>query len=121
MIAVCGLDCGGCEIRLAPTNADAAHSVIAWFKQMGWLAEDEGLAEVIERRMYCQGCRGDRSLHWSADCWILKCCVDDRNLVSCHECDAFPCEKLGAWSRQNTSYTEALSRLQRMKDDPNNN
>ncbi len=115
MIAVCGLDCGGCDIRLLPTDADAARRVIAWFKQMGWLAEDEGIAEVIERRMYCQGCRGDRSVHWSADCWILNCCVDDRQLESCHECDVFPCQRLAEWSQQNPGYTEALSRLQRMR------
>jgi hypothetical protein len=114
MIAVCGLDCGNCEIRLAPTDAGAAHSVIAWFKQMGWLAEHEGLAEVIERRMYCQGCRGDRSRHWSADCWILECCVDDRQLEHCHQCAEFPCKRLVAWSQQNTGYAAALSRLQGM-------
>ena len=115
MIAVCGLDCGGCEIRLAPTDADAARSVIAWFQQMGWLAEHEGLAEVIERRMVCQGCRGDRSVHWSADCWILQCCVDEKHLAYCHECAAFPCQRLIEWSQQNTSYIEALNRLRRMK------
>jgi hypothetical protein len=95
MIAVCGL--------------------IGWFKEMGWLEEQEGMAEVIERRMYCQGCRGDRSIHWSADCWILECCVDNRQLESCHECDLFPCDRLVTWSRQNASYTQALSRLQRAK------
>jgi len=116
MIAVCGLDCDGCDIRLVPTDANAARRVIAWFKQMGWLEENEGVAEVIERRMYCRGCRGDRSLHWSADCWILKCCVDDRHLEYCHECDVFPCQRLVEWSQQNASYTEALNRLQRMRD-----
>jgi hypothetical protein len=116
LIAVCGLDCGGCEIRTAPFDARAAEVLVAWFREMGWLAEDEGMAEVVERRMVCQGCRGDRSLHWSADCWILQCCVDDKGLAFCYQCDDFPCRRLGEWAAQNEGYTEALSRLQAMKE-----
>jgi hypothetical protein len=36
MMAVCGLDCGACEIRRAPFDSEAARSVVAWFKEMGW-------------------------------------------------------------------------------------
>jgi len=117
MIAVCGLDCGGCDIRRAPADPDAAQRVVAWFRQMGWLEEDEGIAEVIERRMYCQGCRGDRSVHWSADCWILKCCVDDKRLEYCYECDTFPCGELVEWAQQNANYTQALDRLRQMGEE----
>jgi hypothetical protein len=114
LIAVCGLDCGGCDIRLLPTDSQAAQRVLDWFRQMEWLQEGEGIAEAIERRMYCQGCRGDRTVHWSADCWILHCCVDERGLTSCHECPVFPCERLTQWAEQNTRYTQALRRLQAM-------
>ncbi len=72
MIAVCGLDCGGCDIRRVPNDPEAAQRVVTWFKQKGWLKEDEGVHEVIERSMYCMGCRGDRLIHWSPECWILK-------------------------------------------------
>ncbi len=117
MIAVCGLDCGSCDIRRVPTDAEAAGRVVAWFKEMGWLEENEGVSEVLQRSMYCQGCRGDRSVHWSADCWILKCCVDDRGLAFCYECDTFPCEKLDDWAGQNASYTQALNRLKQMREE----
>jgi hypothetical protein len=66
-IAACGLDCGTCDIRLAPTDSQAARRLVAWFQEMGWLEEQEGIAEAVERGMYCKGCRGDRSTHWSAE------------------------------------------------------
>jgi len=116
MIAVCGLDCENCDIRKVPTDAEAAQRIVAWFKEMGWLKESEGVAEVIERAMYCRGCRGDRSVHWSADCWILQCCVDDKGLAFCYECEVFPCGQLSEWAKENTSYTQALARLRQMRE-----
>lgn len=117
LTAVCGLDCGSCDIRRAPTDAVAAQRILAWFREMGWLDENEGLSEVIQRSMYCTGCRGDRSVHWSPDCWILKCCADEKGLDFCHECDVFPCEQLNEWSMENVQYAQALERLQRMGED----
>jgi hypothetical protein len=114
LIAVCGLECESCEIRRAPFDPQAAQALVAWFQEMGWLAADEGMAQVMERRMVCQGCRGDRSLHWSADCWILKCCVDDRGLDFCYQCADFPCRRLSDWATQNDGYRQALTRLQAM-------
>ena len=114
MIAVCGLDCTGCDIRTAPTDAAAAGRLVAWFREMGWLAEGEGMSQVLERAMVCRGCRGDRSVHWSADCWILKCCVDDKGLAFCSECETFPCQRLEAWAGENAGYAAALKRLRQM-------
>jgi hypothetical protein len=115
-MAVCGLDCAGCDIRKVPTDPVAAERVMNWFRSMGWLEDHEGLDEVIERRMYCCGCHGDRSTHWSADCWILQCCVDDKRLAFCYECETFPCSRLVEWAAQNARYTEALNRLRSIKE-----
>jgi hypothetical protein len=114
MIAACGLDCEACEIRRVPFDPQAAESVVAWFKSQGWLAESEGVSQVLERSMYCTGCQGDRSLHWSADCWILQCCVDERKLRHCSECELFACDRLVDWASQNEGYTAALARLRQM-------
>ncbi len=116
MIAVCGLDCGKCDLRLLPSDPDAAQRVVAWFREMGWLNEGEGVSEVMERSMYCKGCREDRSLHWSPDCWILQCCVDEKGLAFCCECADFPCERLSEWSKENDGYAQALGRLRQMKE-----
>jgi len=114
LIGVCGLDCGDCDLRKAPTDAEAAERVVAWFREEGWLQTGEGMSEVIERSMYCKGCRGDRSVHWSPDCWILQCCVDEKGLEFCYECDVFPCERLEKRAGESPRYAEALNRLRQM-------
>jgi len=116
MIAACGLDCGSCEIRLAPTDPLAAQAIVEWFRRQGWLSDSEGMAQVIERRMYCTGCLGDREIHWSADCWILQCCVDQRGHSNCSECEAFPCGRLVEWAGQNNGYRAALARLTQLRE-----
>ena len=114
-IAACGLDCEACEIRRVPFDAEAAQEVVAWFRERGWLKQDEGVSEILARRMYCKGCRGDRSLHWSADCWILHCCVDEHGLRHCSECADFPCNRLRDWATGNDGYAQALQRLEEMR------
>ena len=115
-IAVCGIDCAQCPLlRASLGDAEAAEQLAGWWKSEGWLEEDEGAAEILEGGPHCLGCRADRATHWSADCWILKCCVDDRGLDFCHECDGFACEQLVEWAAQSDRHTEALSRLRRMR------
>jgi hypothetical protein len=117
LIAVCGLDCTGCPLRKAATDESAAQDLVGWFKHEGWLKEHEGAAEIMARGPYCQWCRGDRSVHWSANCWILECCVDDKGLEFCYECEAFPCQRLTDWAKQNEQYTQALDRLHGMREE----
>jgi len=117
-IAACGLDCGACEIRRLPFDEKAADVCVAWYREMGWLADEEGVEEALARGMTCNGCRGDRSVHWSAGdegiCWILECCVDQRGHEHCSECEEFPCTRLGEWSKQNDGYRKAFARLREM-------
>ena len=115
LMAACGLDCGTCEIRLAPADPAAAKVIVDWFRRQGWLSETEGMAEVIERKMYCTGCLGDRDTHWSADCWILACCADQRGLSNCSQCEAFACDRLVDWAEQNEGYGAALARLRGLR------
>lgn len=114
MMAACGLLCGPCSIRRMPFDDSAAKGVVKWFKEMGWLKEDKGVEEAIEKEMYCRGCHGDRSIHWSPDCWILKCCVDDKELEYCYECGDFPCDRLVDWSKKKDSYAAGLERLKQL-------
>lgn len=118
MMAACGLDCGRCVIRRLPFDDEAATRCVSWFRQMGWLSEEEGAPEAVERGMYCRGCLGDRTVHWSVDgddiCWILQCCVDERGHEHCAECNDFPCDRLVEWGTTDDAYSEALERLRRV-------
>jgi len=120
-IAACGLDCESCTLRRLPFDDDALAECEAWFRDMGWLKASEGKAEILDRKMYCNGCKGDRSIHWSVDadgcvsCWILGCCVDRNGLDFCSQCDEFPCDRLTEWSKENEGYAAAFARLVSMR------
>ena len=97
MLGACGIDCGPCPIRLIPIDEEASTDVIKWFKEMGWLKENEGIAEAIEKKMYCNGCQSDREVHWSGNCRIMLCCVDEKHQEHCGQCsELLSCEKLEA-------------------------
>ncbi len=108
MIAVCGLDCGACGILLASDNPQIAERLAKNFREQGIIPD------ATPNIFRCDGCKGDRSRHWSADCWILKCCVDDKRLEFCNQCTDFPCPQLEKWATANDKYREALARLKNM-------
>lgn len=119
-IAVCGLDCEACSIRRLPFDEAAAKTCVDWYRKMGWLEPTEDASSAVERGMYCNGCKADRTVHWSVDddgtvsCWILACCVDQKRLEFCSDCGEFPCDRLVDWSKENDGYTEAFRRLAAM-------
>ena len=115
LMAACGLLCGSCDIRRMPFDDEAARVTVDWYREMGWLEKNEGVKDAIKKNMICTGCHGDRTKHWSADCWILKCCVDEKNLRHCDECNDFPCRRLVDWSKQNDGYAKAFERLGQLK------
>ena len=118
LIAACGLVCSDCAIYNLPFDDEAAKSVIDWFRSQGWLEDTEGADEIIARGMYCKGCHSDRAdVHWSSDCWILRCAVDEHGVENCSQCEVFPCEKLVDWAKGNDQYAAALERLRSMAAD----
>ena len=109
MIAVCGLNCRECQIFQAQDNLEIAEAIADWFKR-------ERSVEVNIEDIHCEGCKGDRSKHWSPDCPILKCCVDEKGLQFCSQCEDFPCKMLIEWAKGGERYREAIERLKRMKE-----
>ena len=110
MIAVCGLDCSRCDILQATNDPEIAQQIADWFRR-------ERDTEVKIKDIHCLGCKGDRTRHWSPDCWILECCVDRKGLEFCYECEDFPCDRLNEWAEGNEGYGEALERLKRMEQE----
>ena len=121
-IAPCGLDCEACSIRRLPFDEQAAKTCVDWYREMGWLSATEGRDAAVERGMICNGCRGDRAIHWGVDadgtvsCWILACCVDEKRLEFCSDCGDFPCDRLAEWSKENDGYSKAFRRLTMMHE-----
>ncbi|MGC9399661.1 MAG: DUF3795 domain-containing protein [Anaerolineae bacterium] len=108
LLAVCGLQCGECDIRRAGEDATLAQQIATWFRR-------ERGKEVAFQQIRCGGCRGPREAHWSAECWILHCCVDEKGLSSCSECADFPCDRLRVWAAGDEGYSAALARLKRLR------
>jgi len=107
LIACCGLDCTDCDMRAASTDPELQRRIAKWF-------EDKLGKDIPPEAIRCTWCRGERDGHWSGDCWILECCMDDRGLKHCSECPDFACDRLEEWAAQNERYAAALARLRRM-------
>lgn len=108
MMAACGIICSKCDIFQATNDPKIAQKIADWFKK------ERGI-DVKPENVRCSGCKGDRTQHWSPDCWILQCGMDKKGLEYCYECEEFPCEKLVKWSKTGKGYGEALNRLKGMK------
>lgn len=108
LIAACGLDCTDCDMRQAATNPELQRKIVTWFKEK----RDR---DVKPEAIRCTWCKGDRFAHWSPDCWILRCCVDERGHAYCSACVEFPCPRLVEWSKRNERYGQALARLREMR------
>ena len=108
MTAACGLNCAECDIFQAADDLEIAQRIVDWFSR------EQGI-RLKPEDVRCEGCKGSREKHWSPDCWILQCCVDDKALEFCCECEDFPCAKLDEWARGSKRYGDALERLKRMK------
>ncbi len=108
MLAPCGIDCSKCRIRNAKSQPEIMKSVLDWFR-------DERNIDLAPEKVACDGCLGDRGKHWSAECGILKCSVDDHRLASCSDCSEFLCERLLRWGQAGPKYAAAVDRLKGMR------
>ncbi|MBD3278299.1 MAG: DUF3795 domain-containing protein [Candidatus Aegiribacteria sp.] len=109
MTSPCGLNCGVCDIHLAPENEELAEGIASWIRDN---FDPKCTAEMI----HCAGCPGyaEREDHWSPDCWIMECCVDKKGLRYCSRCGDFPCSGLKEWATRSDKYEKALENLRRM-------
>ena len=114
-IAACGLDCRICPLRAVTFRAGAPLTVVELLLRSGTTANEErALRSLLHQRLLCPTCRGGHALHWTEDCHIRKCCIDDRGLEHCSECECFPCRHLNDWAESNPRQADALERLHSM-------
>lgn len=114
-MSACGLDCMTCDIYLLPTDEKVQARILPWFRSMTWLGENEGIKEVIERKMYCKGCN-DKEVWWSDNCEVAKCCKQEKKLSNCSVCPGCVCEIYKKWGEQGGKYTEAFKLLTEKKE-----
>lgn len=114
-IAACGLHCHECSILRASFDEEEAKKVRNWLLDTNMLEGCVNIDDFMKEGPYCEGCHGDVKNHWAPDCWILECCVNDKELDNCSQCDYFACDRLIEWSKENEDYNEALERLKRLK------
>ena len=110
------MNCNTCPIPRIHADLETAQKWVGQFREWNMLKEGEGAKEIMARGPYCISCHSDRSLHWSADCWILKCCVDDKGLDNCSQCDEFPCEGLIKRCDTSPGYDKVLDNLKKHKE-----
>jgi hypothetical protein len=111
-ISACGIDCvNECDIFKVPFDPEVADRVRAWLKRM----KVKNLPSSLRGATLCLGCRNDRSVHWTPDCWILKCCVDDKRLQTCAECKEFPCLRLEGRGQRDPRYARGLAHLKKIR------
>jgi len=102
-MAPCGINCKECGIYRATNDPEEAKRIADWFVANG--------TEVQPEQVRCLGCPGDREQHWSGNCEILACCIDEKGLELCHQCDDFVCDRLEDFAGKSDRYQEAVERL----------
>lgn len=83
-ISICGLNCSKCDIYLASHGDQAIlKELLDYFK--------EQRNEIVNPDSFaCNGCRSSNDVHWSSDCKMRACALNE-NLNYCFECTDFPC------------------------------
>ncbi|MBU7031914.1 MAG: DUF3795 domain-containing protein [Theionarchaea archaeon] len=118
-VGACGIRCEHCPIYRIPFDRVAAQNMRTWFAENGWIEKDMNVEEFILQGPYCTGCHGPVETHWSPDCDIRHCCINENGLHDCSQCNSFPCDSLESWAQTDEMYSEAFERLKQMKKETN--
>ena len=104
MIAYCGIACTDCEAYVATQAGD-----MDALERMAKTAEEEYGTERTAADSMCDGCltTTGRQIGYCHECAIRLCAVP-RRVATCAHCDAYPCEKIEAFSKPGTPHRKML-------------
>jgi len=97
-LAACGIDCTECGSYKVTIEHDmkSAEGLVEWYRNMGWIAQNEGAEAVMKKSPLCKGCWNTTDecffkcgCHPSRD---FRICCTEKHINHCGECDDFPCE-----------------------------
>ena len=114
MIAYCGLLCDGCRIHLATLEQDKSRQLVMRTEIVTICNEKYGMNLVLADVTDCDGCCADTGRIFSGclTCEIRKC-AKQRMLVSCANCNEYPCSKLEKMFQEDP---EAQVRLENIRN-----
>ncbi|MDR2897579.1 MAG: DUF3795 domain-containing protein [Spirochaetaceae bacterium] len=108
MIAVCGLDCAGCDaFKATQANDDVMRAKVAaeWSKMNN--------AEILPEHINCGGCRtGNLPLFAYCGMCDMRKCAAERKIPHCGVCSDYPCESVSAVHSHAPAAAENLKALQ---------
>jgi len=117
-LAACGIDCNECghyKITMEQ-NLKTAESLVEYFRDGGWIGENDGAEAVLKKVPLCRGCweKPEVRTQYCADCFLRACC-GERQLNHCGECGDFPCEKFIESVGDSESHKNAMEYLLSLK------
>lgn len=105
-IAYCGLFCPMCSFVTAHETGDKKHL-------LAMPARYDHLKEQSFDECFCEGCRVQTD-HCHCE---MKPCAENKGLLTCADCDGFPCEHISAFGNDGAPHHEdALRNLHRIKE-----
>ena len=108
MTAICGLDCGTCDARLATVARDEAAKarVAAEWRKM--FHSDE----INEAFVTCEGCHSGGVLSGYCTQCPIRACAGSKGLPNCGHCDELDtCATYGATFKEGSEAKEALKAI----------
>jgi len=64
----------------------------------------------------CEGCHGPDDKVWCGQCKMRTCCIKEKKLSNCSECDDFPCEHNTEFENDKYQHhRKAIARLRKMR------
>ena len=114
-LAACGVNCSECGTYNKEHDIKAAESMVEWYRQKGWIEQNEGAEAVQENPPFCKGCWGEKSeIHPEQDCHIRPCC-EEKGINHCGDCGVFPCEPYKEWVDNLDHHKKAMEYLLSLK------
>ncbi|MFA5341377.1 MAG: DUF3795 domain-containing protein [Clostridia bacterium] len=112
-MAACGIDCGECASYKVTMNQDleAAKLIVEWYRNQGWIGQDEEAEAVMRKNPLCMGCwDSTEECFFKCGCYMKKCCIE-KKIDHCGKCNDFPCKYYMEFVSGHEAHKKAMSNL----------
>lgn len=121
-IAACGIDCSQCgSYKVTMENdREAAESLVAWYRNQGWIGQEESADAVLRKNPICKGCwNGSEDCFFKCGCHPgrdFRACCREKQISHCGECRAFPCGSYLEFVGDLEHHRKAMERLLALRE-----